>query len=79
MVKEAAEKPILEFGQLLQRTTQYPEAVLALQAMRHEAPCWDIILEELNALSGRTWEWTEMWNTAIEWYRRHGSKAHATT
>jgi hypothetical protein len=77
--RAAAEKPILEFGALLQQTSQYPQALLALQSMRHEAPCWETILDELGARTGRTWEFTEMWNTAIEWYRRYGSRQHATT
>lgn len=76
--QQAAEAPFIEFGQLLQKTSQYPQALVALQTMRHEAPCWDIILDELNSMDGRTWEWSEMWNTAIEWYRRYGLKSHAT-
>jgi hypothetical protein len=61
---------LTDLGKKLQRTSCYPKILEALKTMDSEAWCWDRALEELNSMNGDQYEIHELWNLAIEWYRK---------
>jgi|GEM_PF-4970623 len=63
-------RKLTDLGKKLQRTSCYPKILEALKTMDSEAWCWDVALEELNGMNGDHYEIHELWNLAIEWYRK---------
>lgn len=61
---------LTDLGKKLARTSCYPKIIEALKTMDSEAWCWDVALEEINIMNGDQYEIRELWNLAIEWYRK---------
>jgi hypothetical protein len=73
-IEKAKQKELIaqldKFGTLLLRTSCYPKIYRALRDTDPDASCWDIALVEINNMNGNSYTFDEVWNTAIEWYRK---------
>jgi hypothetical protein len=73
-IEKAKQKELIDklekFGTLLLRTSCYPKIYQSLKNVDSEASCWDVALAEINNMNGNSYTFNEVWNTAIEWYRK---------
>jgi hypothetical protein len=67
--KELTQK-LMDLGKKLQRTSCYPKILQALKDLDSEAWCWDTALREINSMNGDHYGALELWNNAIDWYRK---------
>lgn len=71
---------ILNFGDMLQKTTCWPRVQTALQDLDAEAPCWEMATREIQVASGngKDWDIISVWNMAIDWWKRYGRNSGGT-
>ena len=61
---------LMDLGKKLQKTSCYPKILEALKDLDSEAWYWDTALREINSMNGDKYGALELWNNAIEWYRK---------
>jgi len=66
------ESELIQFGEFLKKTTAYPVFKACLARRDFDDDTLQIVTSEVNKMNGRKFETMELWNKAVDWYRKYG-------
>lgn len=74
-IAEAAnekEQDLIRFGEFLKKTSAYPVFELCLKKRDFDDDTLQIVTSEVNRMNGQKYESMDLWNRAVDWYRKYG-------
>ena len=71
-VVEDRESELIQFGEYLKKTSAYPVFELCLKKRDFDDDTLQIVTSEVNRMNGRKYDSMELWNRAVDWYRKYG-------
>jgi len=71
-VAKNREQDLIKFGELLQKTSAYPVFKVCLSRHDFDDDTLQIVTSEVNKMNGQKFEMMELWNRAVDWYRKYG-------
>jgi len=63
---------LIQFGEYLKRTSAYPIFKVCLSRHDFDDDTLHIVTSEVNKMNGQKYEMIELWNRAVDWYRKYG-------
>lgn len=66
------ELDLIQFGEYLKKTTAYPVFKVCLANRDFDDDTLEIVTSEVNKMNGRRYEPMDLWNRAVNWYRKYG-------
>jgi len=66
------EEELIRFGEYLKKTSAFPVFKLCLKKHDFDDDTLQIVTSEVNRMNGQTYDSMELWNRAVDWYRKYG-------